>query len=127
MAIREEKTAFDDEDDLFADGKSKRSTGSMSSVDEDEDIPHGEVDYLHDVPLSMKAQAGSVMKSMKEILSLKPGSIIEFNKVVGESMDVIVGGRLMCRGEIVVVNERYGIRISEVIRVEDSGKELNPI
>ena len=55
MAIREEKTAFDDEDDLFADGKSKRSTGGMSRGDEDEDIPHGEVDYLHDVPLSMKA------------------------------------------------------------------------
>ncbi len=42
-------------------------------------------------------------------------------------MDVIIGGRLMCRGEIVVVNERYGIRISEVIRVEDSAKKLNPI
>ena len=127
MAIKEEKAAFDDEDDLFADGKSKRSTASMSGGDDDEDIPHGEVDYLHDVPLSMKAQAGSVMKTMKEILSFKPGSIIEFNKVVGESMDVIVGGRLMCRGEIVVVNERYGIRISEVIRVEDSGKELDDI
>ena len=116
-----------EEDDLFSDGKSKRSTGSMSSMDEDEDIPHGEVDYLHDVPLSMKAQIGSVQKSMKEILALKPNAVLEFDKVVGESMDVIIGGRLMCRGEIVVVNERYGIRISEVIRAEDSEKELKPI
>jgi flagellar motor switch protein FliN len=60
-------------------------------------------------------------------LALRPGIIIEFDKVVGESMDVIVGGRLMCRGEMVVANERYGIRISEVIRVEDSDKKLKPI
>ena len=94
---------------------------------EEEDIPHGEVDFLHDVPLSMRAQIGAVYKSMSEILKLKSGTIIEFDKVVGESMDVIVGGRLMCRGEIVVVNERYGIRISEVIRVQDSEKTLKPI
>lgn len=124
-AVRVEE--FEEDDDLFSDGKSKRSSGSLSSMDEDEDIPHGEVDYLHDVPLSMKAQIGSVHKSMKEILALKPNAILEFDKVVGESMDVIIGGRLMCRGEIVVVNERYGIRISEVIRAEDSEKELKPI
>jgi flagellar motor switch protein FliN len=124
-AVRVEE--FEEDDDLFSDGKSKRSTGGLSSMDEDEDIPHGEVDYLHDVPLSMKAQIGAVHKSMKEILALKPNAILEFDKVVGESMDVIIGGRLMCRGEIVVVNERYGIRISEVIRAEDSEKELKPI
>ena len=49
---------------------------------------------------------------------------MEFDKVVGEPMDVLIGGRLMCRGEIVVVNERYGIRISEVVRAEDSKKEF---
>ena len=75
----------------------------------------------------MKAQIGAVQRSVKEILQLKSGAIIEFDKVVGESMDVIIGGRVMCRGEIVVVNERYGIRISEVIRVEDAGKVLKPL
>jgi len=124
-AVRVEE--FEEDDDLFSDRKSKKGTGGFSTMDEDDDIPHGEVDYLHDVPLSMKAQIGSVQKSMKEILALKPGTVIEFNKVVGESMDVIIGGRLMCRGEIVVVNERYGIRISEVIRAEDSEKELKPM
>ena len=126
MAVRQVDTDFD-EDGLFDDGKKSKRPGISGSSEEDEDIPHGEVDYLHDVPLSMKAQIGSVQKSMKEILSFKSGSIVEFDKVVGEAMDVIIGGRLMCRGEIVVVNERYGIRISEVIRVEDSDKELRPI
>ena len=117
-----------EDDDLFGDGaKSSKRPGIVGDIGEDEDIPHGEVDFLHDVPLSMKAQIGSVQRTMKDILSIKSGAIIEFDKVVGESMDVIVGGRVMCRGEIVVVNERYGIRISEVIRVEDSDKELRPI
>ncbi|MFH2133537.1 MAG: flagellar motor switch protein FliN [bacterium] len=112
-----------DEDDLFgsASEKGQRRTESFS---EEDDIPHGEVDYLHDVPVSMSAQVGSVQKSLREILAMKAGTVVEFDKVVGEPMDVMIGGRLMCRGEIVVVNERYGIRISEVIRAEDSGKTL---
>ncbi|MBU2512992.1 FliM/FliN family flagellar motor switch protein [bacterium] len=99
----------------------------MKGQEDEEEIPHGEVDYLHDVPLSMQAQIGSVQKSMREVLLLKAGSVIEFEKVVGEPMDVLIGGRLMCRGEIVVVNERYGIRISEVIRAEDSQKEMESL
>lgn len=111
-----------EEDDLFgaSSGGGQRRT---ESVTEEDDIPHGEVDYLHDVPINMSAQVGAVQKSMKEILAMKPGAVVEFDKVVGEPMDVMIGGRLMCRGEIVVVNERYGIRISEVIRAEDSEKE----
>jgi flagellar motor switch protein FliN len=112
-----------DEDDLFGASGSK-AQHKAEVYSEDDDIPHGEVDYLHDVPISMAALVGSVQKTMREILALKPGAVVEFDKVVGEPMDVMIGGRLMCRGEIVVVNERYGIRISEVIRAEDSEKEL---
>jgi len=115
---------YDLDDDLFGGGVGKKDARRHAGQDDDEEIPHGEVDYLHDVPLSMQAQIGSVQKSMREVLVLKAGSVIEFDKVVGEPMDVLIGGRLMCRGEIVVVNERYGIRISEVIRAEDSQKEM---
>jgi len=119
---------FDLDDDLFGGSVSKKDPRkSMKGQEDEEEIPHGEVDYLHDVPLSMQAQIGSVQKSMREVLLLKAGSVIEFEKVVGEPMDVLIGGRLMCRGEIVVVNERYGIRISEVIRAEDSQKEMESL
>ena len=114
----------DDQDDLFDVGISKKTQQKIDDLDPD-DVPHGEVDYLHDVPMSVKAQTGRSEVSMKEILALKSGSIVEFQKVVGEPMDIFIGGRLMCRGEIVVVNERYGIRISEVIRSEDVHKELD--
>jgi flagellar motor switch protein FliN/FliY len=112
------------DEDLFGAGSKKKDIRSQGMGEDEEEIPHGEVDYLHDVPLSMQAQIGSVQKTMREVLILKAGSVIEFDKVVGEPMDVLIGGRLMCRGEIVVVNERYGIRISEVIRAEDSQKEM---
>ncbi|MCP4752606.1 MAG: flagellar motor switch protein FliN [Proteobacteria bacterium] len=115
--------AEQDEDDLFG-GDSQKKTRSAEVVFDDDEIPHGEVDYLHDVPISMAAQIGSVYKSLKDILAMNSGTVVEFDKVVGEPMDVLVGGRLMCRGEIVVVNERYGIRISEVIRAEDSEHEF---
>ncbi len=125
MAANEE---YDLDEELFGTGASKKDPRKAAiGDDEDEEIPHGEVDYLHDVPLSMHAQIGSVQKTMREVLTLKAGSVIEFDKVVGEPMDVLIGGRLMCRGEIVVVNERYGIRISEVIRAEDSQKEMESI
>jgi len=56
---------------------------------------------------------------VKKILNLKKGNIVVFEKIVGEPMDIVVGNRLMARGEIVVVNERYGVRISEVTRPEE--------
>lgn len=125
MESAQVKTMVEYDDDLLGDDfKGGATTGEYES--EEEEIPVGEVDYLHDVPLHMQAQIGKIQKSMRDVLSMKTGAIVEFDKVVGEPMDVLIGGRLMCRGEIVVVNERYGIRISEVVRAEDSKKEVDP-
>jgi len=115
----------DVDDDLFSGGKTGPKSlkqALMQQELEDIDIPKGEVEYMHDVPLRLIAQIGEVEKTMREVLSLKPNQVVEFDKVVGEPMDVFIGGRLMCRGEIVVVNERYGIRISEVVRSDDSAR-----
>ncbi len=90
-----------------------------SIPDDESDIPLGEVDYLHDVPVCMHAVVGGVKKPVKEILLMKSGAVLELDKAVNEPMDVIVGDRLKCRGEIVVVIEHYGIRISEIIRAEE--------
>jgi len=113
------------DDDLYTGGrgtpKSLKQALMQQEISE-EDIPKGEVEYMHDVPLKLIAQIGQVEKTMREVLSLKPNQVVEFDKVVGEPMDVFIGSRLMCRGEIVVVNERYGIRISEVVRSDDSAR-----
>ena len=85
---------------------------------EDEDSLHS-VKFVEDVPLIMIVEIGRTDMEIQDILNLKKGNIVAFEKIVGGPMDVVVGDRLMARGEIVVVNERYGVRISEVTRPEE--------
>ena len=85
---------------------------------EDEDSLHS-VKFVEDVPLIMIVEIGRTDMEIQDILNLKKGNIVAFEKIVGEPMDVVVGDRLMARGEIVVVNERYGVRICEVTRPEE--------
>ena len=77
------------------------------------------VKFIEDVPLMMIVEIGRTEMEVQDILNLKKGNLVVFEKIVGEPMDIVVGERLMARGEIVVVNERYGVRISEVTRPEE--------
>ncbi len=86
-----------------------------------EEFPFHKIEFIHDVPLKLSAEIGQTTLSVREILALNKGKVVEFTKVVGEPMDITVSGRLMARGEIVVVNERYGVRISEVTRPDETG------
>ena len=86
---------------------------------EDDDAIFHTSKFVEDVPLLIIAEIGRTQISVQKVLNLKKGNLVEFNKIVGEPMDVVVGGRLMARGEIVVVNERYGVRISEVTRPDE--------
>ena len=86
---------------------------------EDDDAIYHSSKFIEDVPLLIIAEIGRTQISVQKVLNLKKGNLLEFNKIVGEPMDVVVGGRLMARGEIVVVNERYGVRISEVTRPDE--------
>ena len=118
--------SYDDEDDelyaVMGDSKPGRGLGSLMSGDQDNDKPYHKIDFMHDVPLRLSVEIGQAEKSVREILQLNVGSVVEFTKVVGEPMDITISGRLMARGEIVVVNERYGVRISEVTRPDESGQ-----
>ena len=86
---------------------------------ENDDAIYHSSKFIEDVPLLIIAEIGRSQISVQKVLNLKKGNLVEFNKIVGEPMDVVVGGRLMARGEIVVVNERYGVRISEVTRPDE--------
>ena len=86
---------------------------------ENDDVIYHSAKFIEDVPLLIIAEIGRTQISVQKVLNLKKGNLVEFNKIVGEPMDVVVGGRLMARGEIVVVNERYGVRISEVTRPDE--------
>ncbi len=87
-------------------------------TEEDEEIFHS-VKFIEDVPLIVIVEIGRTVMEVQNVLNLKKGSMVVFEKIVGEPMDIVVGDQLMARGEIVVVNERYGVRISEVTRPDE--------
>jgi len=87
-------------------------------TDEEGEIFHTSK-FIEDVPLIMIVEIGRTEMEVQKVLNLKKGSMLGFEKIVGEPMDVVVGNRLIARGEIVVVNERYGVRISEVTRPDE--------
>ena len=87
-------------------------------AEEDEENFHS-VKFIEDVPLIVIVEIGRTVMEVQNVLNLKKGSMVVFEKIVGEPMDIVVGAQLMARGEIVVVNERYGVRISEVTRPDE--------
>ncbi|MDH5751961.1 MAG: flagellar motor switch protein FliN [Deltaproteobacteria bacterium] len=120
-----EEVEQEEDDDLYAQigaaTGSKAKSSSGTSLRHDDDTPFHSIDFIHDVPLRLSVEIGQTTMSVREILSMNIGTVVEFTKVVGEPMDITISGRLMARGEIVVVNERYGVRISEVTRPDEAG------
>jgi flagellar motor switch protein FliN/FliY len=73
------------------------------------------LDLLLDVPLDLSVELGRARMSIQDLLNLSPGSVIELDKIAGEALDILINGRLVARGEAVVVNDKFGIRISEIV------------
>lgn len=74
------------------------------------------IDLIMDVPLEVTVELGRTSKSIHEILDFSPGTIIELNKLAGEPIDVLVNGKFVAKGEVVVIEESFGIRVTEIIK-----------
>lgn len=74
------------------------------------------IDLIMDVPLEVTVELGRTNKSIKEILGFAPGTIIELNKIAGEPIDVLVNGKHVAKGEVVVIEENFGIRVTEITK-----------
>ena len=74
------------------------------------------IDLIMDVPLEVSVELGRTSKSIKEILDFSPGTIIELDKLAGEPVDVLVNGKFVAKGEVVVIEENFGIRVTEIIK-----------
>jgi flagellar motor switch protein FliN/FliY len=73
------------------------------------------LEFILDIALEVAVELGRGRMEIQEILHLGPGSVIELGKLAGEPLDVLVNGRLMARGEAVIVGEKFGVRITEVV------------
>ena len=85
--------------------------GDLSAAFQKENI-----DLIMDVPLEVTVELGRTRQSIQEILDFAPGTIIELNKIAGEPIDVLVNGKYVAKGEVVVIEESFGVRITEIIK-----------
>lgn len=86
-------------------------SGDLAAVTQKENI-----DLIMDVPLQVTVELGRTSKSIQEILEFSPGTIIELDKIAGEPIDVLVNGKLVAKGEVVVIEESFAIRVTEIIK-----------
>ncbi len=82
------------------------------------------LDMLLDVPLEVNVELGRTRMTIQDLLQLGPGSVIELDKVAGEALDILVNGRLVARGEAVVVNDKFGIRITDIVSPQERIQRL---
>ena len=74
------------------------------------------INLLLDVPLEVTVELGRTSKSIREILDFAPGTVVELNRLAGEPIDVLVNGKYVAKGEVVVIAEAFGIRITDVVK-----------
>jgi flagellar motor switch protein FliN/FliY len=86
--------------------------------------PPQELDFILDLPLEVSVEIGRTKMLIKDLLKLTQGSIIELDRIAGEPVDIYVNGKLMAKGEVVVVNDRFGVRVTEIISAQDRVKKL---
>lgn len=82
------------------------------------------LDFLLDVSLQVSVEVGRARMSIKDLLQLGQGAVVELSKLAGEPLDIFVNERLVARGEAVVVNEKFGVRITDVVSQEDRLESL---
>jgi flagellar motor switch protein FliN/FliY len=80
-----------------------------------EEVSTRRLDLLLDVPLDVTVELGRSRMTIQDLLGLSPGSVVELDKIAGEPLDIVVNDRLIARGEAVVVNDKFGIRITDII------------
>ncbi|WP_071459454.1 flagellar motor switch phosphatase FliY [Bacillus massilinigeriensis] len=98
----------------------------FSSFDSVQPVQHESqnLDMLLDIPLEVTVELGRTKRSVRDILELSGGSIIELDKLAGEQVDILVNNRLVAKGEVVVIDENFGVRVSDIISKKDRLRKL---
>ena len=96
--------------------------GDLTNVIVDEDSP--DLDVILDIPVALTIEVGSTSITIKNLLQLNQGSVLELDRLAGEPLDVLVNGTLIAHGEVVVVNDKYGIKMTDVISPSERIKKL---
>jgi flagellar motor switch protein FliN/FliY len=122
-ALQEQADSATDEPEVSVrshkmDSLTEEETSGHSSID---DI---KLDVILDIPVHISMEIGRTQISIRNLLKLNQGSVVELDRLAGEPMDVLVNGTLIARGEVVVVNEKFGLRLTDIISPAERVKHL---
>ena len=94
---------------------------ALNLADEGDEKSAVDLAPVFDVPVNISAVLGKANMSVAQLLKLNKGSVLELDRKVGEAIDIFVNNRLVARGEVVVVEDRLGVTMTEIIKTEDKG------
>jgi flagellar motor switch protein FliN/FliY len=114
------------EQDLKDSKQPKATPAPLDELEEDAGSRGGEVNIesILDIPVTLSVEIGRTRISIRNLLQLNQGSVVELDRLAGEPLDVKVNGTLIAHGEVVVVNERFGIRLTDVVSPADRVRKL---
>lgn len=131
MAEQGDDSAQDDIDALLAGGAANKPAAERVQLNEFDGGVRGgasigspDLDVILDIPVRISMEVGNTQITIRNLLQLNQGSVIELDRLAGEPLDVLVNGTLIAHGEVVVVNERFGIRMTDVISPSERIKKL---
>lgn len=109
-------------------GKSAVNKPQLGNLEEDNlkgpSIEDSSLDVILDIPVTISMEVGNARISIRNLLKLNQGSVVELDRLAGEPLDVLVNGTLIAHAEVVVVNEKYGIRLTDVISAAERIQKL---
>ena len=109
--------------DKFVEGIAKDG-GNVPTPEKKADGGSPDLDVILDIPVQISMEVGSASITIRNLLQLNQGSVIELDRLAGEPLDVLVNGTLIAHGEVVVVNDKFGIRMTDVISPSERIKKL---
>jgi flagellar motor switch protein FliN/FliY len=126
----EEAAGGADWDEALAEQSQSEAKINKPELDELQDdnggpsIEDSSLDVILDIPVTISLEVGNTRISIRNLLKLNQGSVVELDRLAGEPLDVLVNGTLIAHAEVVVVNEKYGIRLTDVISAAERIKKL---
>ncbi|WP_312056512.1 flagellar motor switch protein FliN [Pantoea brenneri] len=101
-------------DDVFKSFESSNVSGSLQDID-----------LIMDIPVKLTVELGRTKMTIKELLRLAQGSVVSLDGLAGEPLDILINGYLIAQGEVVVVNDKYGVRITDIITPSERMRRLS--
>ncbi|NOY64943.1 MAG: flagellar motor switch protein FliN [Nitrospirae bacterium] len=113
-------------EDVMNNDEDATKEASFEELKDDEPADSGgrDIDFLLDIPLEVTVELGRTRMLVQELLQLGQGSVIELEKLAGEPMEILVNNKLIARGEVVVVNEKFGVRLTDIISPAERVRQL---